>query len=71
MSFGKEDETTVEDLSATCPSAASARTAEPWAYGASVLALNPRSQAPSHPTPQGQQAISQVVLKALPSNPKG
>jgi hypothetical protein len=44
---------------------------DPWAYGASILALDPQSGAPAHPTPQGQQAIAQVVLTALPSNPKG
>jgi lysophospholipase L1-like esterase len=45
--------------------------ADPWAYGASVLALNPRSNAPVHPTAQGQQAVAQLVLKSLPSNPRG
>jgi hypothetical protein len=44
---------------------------DPWAYGASVLALNPQSNAPVHPTAQGQQAVAQVVLKAIPSNPTG
>src|SRR5205823_6092414 len=45
--------------------------ADPWAYGASVLALNLQSQAPVHPTAQGQHAVAQVVLKAIPSNPNG
>jgi GDSL-like Lipase/Acylhydrolase family len=44
---------------------------DPWAYGASVLALNPQSGAPVHPTVQGQQAVAQVVLKAIPSKPTG
>lgn len=43
---------------------------DPWAYGASVLALNPQSQAPIHPTASGQQAVAKVVLRAIPSNPK-
>jgi lysophospholipase L1-like esterase len=42
---------------------------DPWAYGASVLALDPSSGAPVHPTAQGQQAVAQMVLKAVPSNP--
>ncbi len=44
---------------------------DPWAYGASVLALNLDSGAPVHPTPQGQQAVAQAVLKVIPSNPMG
>jgi hypothetical protein len=44
---------------------------EPWAYGASVLALNPQSGAPVHPTPLGQQAVAKVVLEAIPSKPTG
>jgi hypothetical protein len=44
---------------------------DPWAYGASVLALNPQSGAPVHPTAQGQQAVARVVLKAVPSKPTG
>lgn len=40
-------------------------TEEPWAYGASVLLLNVDSQAPFHPTPEGQQAIARVVLDAV------
>ena len=44
---------------------------DPWAYGASVLALNLQSGAPVHPTAQGQQAVAQVVLEAIPSNPTG
>jgi hypothetical protein len=43
-------------------------TADPWAYGASVLALNPQSQAPVHPTTRGQQAIAQAVLRAVPAS---
>ena len=43
----------------------------PWAYGASVLLLNPDSGAPSHPTAQGQQAIANIVLKSVPSSPSG
>jgi hypothetical protein len=42
---------------------------DPWAYGASVLALNLQSGAPSHPTAQGQQAVANIVLKSIPSNP--
>jgi hypothetical protein len=42
---------------------------DPWAYGASVLALNPQSGAPVHPTPQGQQAVARIVLNAVPSKP--
>ena len=30
-----------------------------------------QSQAPVHPTAQGQHAVAQVVLKAIPSNPTG
>jgi hypothetical protein len=44
---------------------------DPWAYGLSTLALNLKSQAPVHPTARGQQAIAQVVLRTLPSNPTG
>ncbi|SRR5579884_591301 len=40
-------------------------TPDPWAYGASVLLLNPASQAPFHPTAAGQQAIARVVLAQL------
>jgi hypothetical protein len=42
-----------------------------WAYGGSVLALNLQSGAPSHPTAQGQQAVANIVLKSIPSNPTG
>ncbi|HWC37695.1 MAG TPA: hypothetical protein VG476_04150 [Acidimicrobiales bacterium] len=44
-------------------------TPDPWAYGASVLALNLDSGAPVHPTAQGQNAVAQTVLKAIPSHP--
>ena len=44
---------------------------DPWAYGASVLALNPQSGAPVHPTPQGQQAVARIVLNAVPSKSTG
>jgi len=35
--------------------------ADPWTYGLSVLLENDDSQAPFHPTPQGQAAIAAVV----------
>ncbi|HEY1635836.1 MAG TPA: SGNH/GDSL hydrolase family protein [Acidimicrobiales bacterium] len=44
---------------------------DPWSYGASVLALNPSSNAPVHPTAQGQQAVAKIVLNAIPAKPAG
>lgn len=40
-------------------------TADPWAYGPSVLALNVKSKAPIHPTPAGQQSIAKVVQATI------
>ena len=42
-------------------------TDDPWAYGLSVLWLNDASQAPFHPTPDGQAAIAKIVEQAIPS----
>lgn len=42
-------------------------TDDPWAYGLSVLLLNKDSQAPFHPTPDGQAAIAKIVQQALPA----
>ena len=42
-------------------------TTDPWAYGLSVVLLNSKSLAPSHPTPDGQMAIAKVVKAALPA----
>ena len=36
-------------------------TDDPWAYGLSILLLDPTSSAPFHPTPDGQAAIAAVV----------
>lgn len=40
-------------------------TEEPWAYGLSVLADDTASQAPFHPTPDGQEAIAEVVRTTI------
>ena len=42
-------------------------TSDPWAYGPSILFQNAESQAPFHPTPEGQRAIADVVYEALPA----
>jgi GDSL-like Lipase/Acylhydrolase family len=39
---------------------------DPWAYGPSVLATNPSSNAPYHPTPEGQRAVARIVSAAVP-----
>jgi lysophospholipase L1-like esterase len=38
---------------------------DPWAYGPSVLLDNPASQAPFHPTAQGQRLIAARILTKL------
>lgn len=38
---------------------------EPWAYGMSALYLNPSTQAPFHPTADGQAAIAEVVRQTI------
>ena len=42
-------------------------TEDPWAYGLSVLTrdADPESQAPFHPTPDGQAAIAAIVQKSV------
>ena len=44
-------------------------TDDPWMYGLSVLLLNTHSQAPFHPTPEGQAQIAQLIEAAISSNP--
>ncbi len=41
-------------------------TDDPWTYGLSVLLLNDASQAPFHPTPEGQAAIAAVLKQSFP-----
>jgi len=40
-------------------------TSDPWTYGLTVLALNTSSNAPFHPTPDGQKAIAAIVESTL------
>ena len=40
-------------------------TSDPWAYGLSILFRHPFNPSPFHPTPAGQQAISDLVVPAL------
>lgn len=40
-------------------------TSDPWSYGLTVLALDTASNAPFHPTPDGQKAIAAIVESTL------
>ena len=40
-------------------------TSDPWTYGLSIQIVNPGNPAPFHPTPDGHQAISDLVVPAL------
>ena len=42
-------------------------TTDPWTYGLTVLKLDTSSNAPFHPTPDGQKAIAAVVESTLRS----
>ncbi|MDG2305417.1 MAG: GDSL-type esterase/lipase family protein [Candidatus Binatia bacterium] len=40
-------------------------TSDPWAYGLSIEIISPGNPAPFHPTPDGHQAISDLVVPSL------